>query len=173
MHGTFLYAAQILALLANSAGWAPVDTAAGFLTIPETAELRCRSERVVVPARAWRVEMEIGRPPATVTRFLRATYDSAGRPLELTDQVTILDREHSIRMYTATGRFVHDTLVGFIVTHGRSWQRPGDRIHPTPKDSLRGKYAPMTPFDDRRVRALAAWLWARRCPISPDRRKPA
>lgn len=165
MYASLFYAASILVVLGSRVPRTAGDSTAGLLEIPDTAALQCKSELLQQPRLARRVQMEIGAPPDRVTRLVRATYDSAGRPLDFTDIVSILDRDHSFTMYSVSGRFVHDTVLGFLVTHRQTWARPQDRFLPTPKDSLRGKYVELAPRDTRRVRALSSWMWAHRCAL--------
>ncbi len=137
-----------------------------LLSTPATTVLRCRCTKAALGAHAVTVEIDVGRAPDPVTRTIRITFDSAGRPSDLLDAVTVLDREHGISMYTASARMSATRITGWTVIHERSWSKSADRLTSAPRGSVRGAYVALSKDQSEKARTLAAWIWEHRCPES-------
>ena len=129
------------------------------LEIPTDTQIRCRAHRLENASSAigqiTRVKLAMGRPE-TASRSLEAWFDSAGRPLRLT--------ETSLQS-SADGTSLGGVTVGFAAGEAAEGFRTQHSMKAGQK-SAPGTVRTLTNDEAGEARLLAEWIWRRVCHVN-------
>lgn len=123
------------------------------LEIPKDSVMRCHAARLDRGSSGViSVNLELGRPEIA-SRSLEAWFDSAGRPLKLTE--TILQSG-------ADGPTLEGTTVAFKTDAAAEGFRTHHSMNTT-NGKATGTARPLTNDELRDARSLSDWMWRRTC----------
>ena len=158
--------ALLLLLLLPTTAAAQADSTPRPLGIP-SAEMRCRILPLAAEdsarGAAVQMEFEIGDVRSAEERSLRVAWDRAGRPVSLIAMVTFASPERGIVFHGISARFGRGgDAVG---VHARHSQGIADAARPESAagGAMTKTLQSLTAEEQREARALAAWLWTKRC----------
>lgn len=149
--------------LVPAIGSAQATNADAPLEIPRQARVLCHGnapDTTALPkAHPIHMRFDFGATPGVEGPLIDVSFDSAGRPISLTELLPMSVPRKTVTIYSVVVRFQSTGAVeGMIIKHESEWRNPKKPGAPTTRS-----ISPLTDVEKASARTLAQWLWDRRC----------